>query len=373
MRVIMTCAGTGGHIYPALAIAETIRKHEADSEIIFIGSGRSLEKEVIPASGYDLKIIDARGFDRKKLYKNIGTFKDLISGRVQAGKIIRRFKPDLVIGTGGYVCVPVIMASHAQGIKSYIHEQNAIPGLANLWLEKYCQNVFLGFAEAASYFKNREKCIVSGNPVREIIGKRKREEAREILGFSEKDMSVLIFGGSQGAGAINSFTIQIMPLLLEKKNIKLTFITGAYYFKAAMNDLEEKGLIDNPDLKLMAYTDQMDIHLKAADLVVSRAGALTVAEIILAGVPAILIPSPNVTGNHQYFNAKALSEKGGAHILEEAGMTGQSLYEEMMALINDKEKLGHMSKAIAEIGYRDGAEEIYKAIRGKGFINEKQA
>lgn len=378
MKVIMTCGGTGGHIYPAIAIADKIKDENPGVEIIFIGTGRPLERQAIPGAGYELRVISARGFYRRRLYRNLATFKNLLKGLAQAGEIIKEVNPLFVIGTGGYVCVPVIMKAHQMGIRTYIHEQNARPGMANRWLESRVDKVFLGFQEAAPYFKKQKKIVVTGNPTRKSFGTLSRTDARNKLEAIDKDFVVLIFGGSLGAGMINKATIEALPFLLKQEDISIYFITGSNYYKDTLKKIEEMGFIENTKVKILEYAQNMDVLLAAADLVVSRAGALTLAEEAIVGIPAILIPSPNVTGNHQFYNAKAVSDKGGAVILEEKELSGLKLAEEINNKRQSPDELEKMKNIVKQFGSTKSVETIYEQLdfdmeaRKKGKIIDEE-
>ncbi|MDX9888045.1 MAG: undecaprenyldiphospho-muramoylpentapeptide beta-N-acetylglucosaminyltransferase [Anaerovoracaceae bacterium] len=362
MKVIMTCGGTGGHIYPAIAIADKIKEENPHAQIIFVGTGRPLERKAIPAAGYELRTISASGFHRRKIYRNFVTGKDMVKGMIQVGRIIKDFNPLAVIGTGGYVCVPVIMRAHQMGIKTYIHEQNAKPGLANRFLASRVDKVFLGFKEAAPYFKNQEKIIVTGNPIRKSFEGSSKVEARKQLSLMEDTFMLVIFGGSLGASIINEATVEALPILSTQKNIFIYFVTGGRYYDLIERRLDEKGLGDKSNIKLMEYAENMDILLAGADLVVSRAGALTLAEETLVGTPAILIPSPNVTGNHQFYNALAVSENGGAIILKEDEGLGSKLVQTILDLMGDPQRLDNMGTAMKKLGSKEGAKFIYEHL-----------
>ena len=312
MKVIMTGGGTGGHIYPAIAIADEIKRRHPDAEILFVGAETGLEKTLVPERGYDIELITVAGFNRKNPVKNVEVMRKLMKGNKQAKEIISRFRPDFVVGTGGYASGPLVRAAQKAGIPSYIQEQNAYPGVTNKILEKHVRKVFLGFAWAGEHFKHIEKHVITGNPVRDEFLTADRTKARTELGFSDSDFVLLAFGGSQGAGRINKAMISVIKELGGKANIKIVLGAGSYYYDAIMTHLKEEGyeLPENVDIK--EYIHDMASYLKAADLVVCRSGALTVAETTACGTPAIFIPSPNVTGNHQYYNALAVCEEGGA-------------------------------------------------------------
>jgi UDP-N-acetylglucosamine--N-acetylmuramyl-(pentapeptide) pyrophosphoryl-undecaprenol N-acetylglucosamine transferase len=359
MKIIMTGGGTGGHIYPAIAIADKIRRKHPEAEVLFIGTERGMEKDLVPKSGYDIRFITVSGFNRKKLWKNFKTAIDLAKGNLQANKIINEFKPDLVIGTGGYVCGPVVRAAHKKGIKTFIHEQNAFPGVTNKLLEKYVDKVFVSFEESKDYFKDQNKLIVTGNPIRKSFLTCQMGNSREKLGIKPSEFVLLCFGGSLGAGKINSTMIHVLEAFRGIPDARLFFITGRNYYQKVLESVEERGIALSDNIKLLEYVDNMHEYLSASDLVISRAGALTVSEITACGKASILIPSPNVTGNHQYFNARVVADKGGAVILEEKDLTDEKLLGTIMRLKNNKEALNSMSEASGKAGRLDAADVIY--------------
>ena len=359
MKVIMTGGGTGGHIYPAIAIADKIKRKHPEAEILFVGTERGMEKELVPASGYPIRFITVSGFNRKKLWKNFKTVADLLKGNRQVKKIIDEFKPDLVIGTGGYVCGPVVRAAHKKGIKTYIHEQNAFPGVTNKLLEKFVDKVFVSFPESKEYFKQPDKLIVTGNPIRKSFLLCSSNSSREKMNIKNREFVVLCFGGSLGAGRINSTMIHIAEALNGMPDTRLYFITGKHYYQEVCDVLKEKKIAVNGNINILEYANNMHEYLSAADLVISRSGALTVSEITACGKPSILIPSPNVTGNHQYFNAKVVADKGGAIIIEEKDLSEEKLLGTILRLKNNKEALNSMSEASGKIGKTDAVDVIY--------------
>ena len=355
----MTGGGTGGHIYPAIAIADKIKRKHPDAEILFVGTEKGMEKDLVPKNGYDIRFITVSGFHRKKLWKNIKTAMDLLKGNHQANKIVKEFKPDLVIGTGGYVCGPVVRAAHKKGIKTYIHEQNAFPGVTNKLLEKYVDKVFISFPESKGYFKDPSKLVVTGNPIRKSFLLCGMNDSREKMGIKPNEFVILCFGGSLGAGKINSTMIHVIRAINDMPDIRLFFITGRHYYNKVMETLKEEKIDQNDNINILEYADNMHEYLSAADLVISRAGALTVSEITACGKASILIPSPNVTGNHQFFNAKVVSDKGGAIIVEERDLSDEKLLGTILRLKNNKEALNSMSAASAKIGRIDAVDMIY--------------
>lgn len=359
MRVIMTGGGTGGHIYPAIAIADKIKERYPDSKILFVGTEYGLEKKLVPENGYPIEFITVAGFNRKNPLKNIEVMKKLSKGSKQAKKLMKEFQPDLVIGTGGYVCGPVVRAAHKAGIKTYTHEQNAFPGVTNKLLEKYVEKVFMGFAEAQKYFKHKKKHVISGNPVRKAFFEAEQIRSRQKLGFAQDDFILLVFGGSQGAGRINKAMLSVIETLNGMDKIQVCMATGARYYDAILNELqEERGLKLADNIHILEYISNMDEYLSAADLVISRSGALTVAEVTVCGKAAIFIPSPIVTGNHQYYNAKAVADHGGAMIMEEKDMDNEKLIAQILKFKNDPQLTKEMSRCSRECAPVDAVDII---------------
>ncbi len=359
MKVIMTGGGTGGHIYPAIAIADKIKRKNPDAEILFVGTKRGMERELVPQNGYDIQFITVSGFHRKQLWKNAKTLIDLVKGNRQAAAIIKDFRPDVVIGTGGYVCGPVVRAAKKKGIKTYVHEQNAFPGVTNKILEKYVDKVFLSFEESRKYFKNPSKLIVTGNPIRKSFLVANPERSREKLGADANDFVVLCFGGSLGAEKINRSLIGSLKEFAEVENLKVIFITGKRHYGSVMEEITLRGIKIPEQVSIIEYANNMPEYLAAADLIVGRAGALTISEITACGKASVLIPSPYVTGNHQFHNAKVVSDQGGAILLEEKDLNEKSLFTTIMRLKNHKGLINRMAEASLKIGKLDAVDMIY--------------
>ncbi len=345
MRVIVTGGGTGGHIYPALAIADRLKEMSPETEILYVGCSEGIEKDVVPRSGYPMELVDARWLDHVTPLQVIKTGMKVSKGVLQSLKIMKSFRPDVVIGTGGYVCFPVLVAGHMKKKLCYLHEQNAFPGLANRTLEKYVKNIFLGFSDAKKYFKEPEKLIDAGNPVRKPFFTISKKEARERLGIPQKDFVVFTFGGSLGSVKINEVATELIGLFNGHEGVSLISGTGRWYYEQVKSEIAQKGINLSENIRIKDYIENMDLHLLACDVVISRAGALSVAETTVCGKAAILIPSPNVTGNHQYFNAKAVADKGGAILIEEKDLDLRQVVEDVMRLKNNPELLLSMSEA----------------------------
>ena len=362
MRVIMTGGGTGGHIYPAVAIADTIRAHDPEAEILYLGSKGGLEVDIVPKAGYEIRFVPAMWIDRSNVMRIAETIHSNLTGIRTARKIMKEFRPDVVIGTGGYVCFPVIYAGHRYGARCYIHEQNAFPGVANKSLERFVRKVFLGFGEASEYFREPEKHVVVGNPVRASFAEADREKARERLEIPKEDFVVFSFGGSQGAERINDVVFELMKQVNGEKGVTLIFGTGSRYYDEVMEKAVRENAEPAGNVRVRSYIDDMPDHLAAADIVISRAGALSVAETCVCGRGSILIPSPNVTGNHQYFNAKSVADRGGAILIEEKDLTKDLLLREVVALKNDPERVREMGRIASDCVPHDAAERICSAI-----------
>jgi UDP-N-acetylglucosamine--N-acetylmuramyl-(pentapeptide) pyrophosphoryl-undecaprenol N-acetylglucosamine transferase len=364
MKVILTGGGTGGHIYPAIAIGNKIKEKIPDAEFLYIGVERGLEARIVPSNGYEIKFVNSRGVVRGSLIGLIKTGYSVIKGRRESIKIMKEFKPDVVIGTGGYVSFPVILAGHKYGAKIYIHEQNAYPGMANRKLTRYVDKIFMGFEAARQYFSNisEEKVIHSGNPVRETFYGITKQSARKSLNISEEDFVIFSFGGSQGAKAINETMIEVVKEFKDRDNIKIIFGTGKMYYEKILNKLQEGDKVIIKD-----YIEDMPKYLGSADLIIGRAGALSLAEITICGRASILIPSPNVTGNHQFFNAKSVADKGGAIIVNEDEDMTDNVISAISDLIDNKEKIEKMEKGSINAAMPSATDTIFREI----FSGEK--
>lgn len=363
MKVIMTGGGTGGHIYPAVAIADKIKSEHPEVEILFVGTNRGMEKDIVPACGYKLKTITVSGFNRKKILENVKTLADLAKGLKEARQIIKEFKPDLVVGTGGYVCGPIVMCAYLKGIKIAIHEQNAFPGVTNKILSRFADRIFISFNDSKRFFKSSKNIVFSGNPLRKsfLVSDPKLIKAK--LGIDNDEFVILCFGGSLGAEKINETMIKAIEVLNGLKDIKLYFITGKAHYQGIIDRFKKSGISLSKRIEILEYTNNMAEYINAADLVICRAGALTIAEITACGKPSVLIPSPNVTDNHQFFNAKVVADEGGAILLEEKDLSDESLLHAIVNVKNDPDILKEMGKKSRKIGQVDAAEIIYQNIK----------
>ncbi len=357
MRVLFAGGGTGGHINPALSIADYLRRRNDNFEALFVGTKRGLEKKLVPNSGYDIKYIDIRGFDRKNLLKNFSVAAKLLKANSDSVKIIKDFKPDAIVLTGGYASGPVAIASKKCGVPSFIHEQNVYPGLTVKGSERYVDYVAVSFSETVSHMKNKDKCVVVGNPVREELLKADKYEARKKLGISDNEKFVIVFGGSLGAEKINNAMVEAKELLA-KDNLRILFGTGERNYKAVCDAMGEVP----SNMTVTPYINNMAEVMAAADLAVTRSGAITISELACLKKPAILIPSPNVVRNHQEQNAKEFEDMGAAVMLKEADLSGKSLANTVLELGFDSDKLSAMSENMSKLAKCDALEKIAELI-----------
>lgn len=365
-KILIATGGTGGHINPALGTAGYIKEKHPSAEIVFVGTADKMEARLVPEAGYKLRTIEISGFWRSfspdAIKHNIGTLSKLLKSSSQAKKIINDFKPDLVIGFGGYVSGPVLRMAAKMGIPTAIHEQNAFPGVTNKALAGKVDRVMLTAIQAEKYIKSQNPCILTGLPIRGDILKGDRDFARAELGLTDDKPLILSMGGSLGAKPVND---AVMNLILNKyKDNDCVFLhaTGKNSEKFRQ-ELEEKGvdLAKNPHVRIVEYID-IPKCLPAADLVIGRSGASTLSELQALGKPSILIPSPYVTENHQYHNAMALVENGAALILEEKELTAESITEKVNELIHDKAKLENIGKCAKDMAVIDATARIYDTL-----------
>ncbi len=360
MRILICGGGTGGHIYPGLALARYIQQNEKDPEILFVGTARGLEKKVVPEAGFALEEIPVRAFKKYPPGETWGATVDLCRSIKQSLGIIRRFQPDIVIGTGGYVAGPVVLASKMGRRPIVIHEQNAIPGRTNRILASWANRVCISFEDSRKHFKNR-RVILTGNPRAGEVVALSREEGFQRLGrLNPQKKTVLVMGGSQGALRINEVMVD---LIMNGGGLppgsQLLYITGNLYYERVRKQLKG-GLLSG--VVLMPYLNDMPSALAVADLVISRAGATALAEITARGVPALLIPSPNVAYNHQYFNARLLEKEGAARIIPEEDFTATRLAQVMKELFGTPGRLEEMARKSRDMGIPDAAGRMYRCI-----------
>ncbi len=367
MKVLLAGGGTGGHINPALAIASIIKEHRPDTEFLFAGTPNGMEARLIPEAGYKFVPIKVAGFQRKITLKNIKrncqALCYLATSGSRARQIIKDFKPDIAIGTGGYVSGPIIRMAAKMGVATAIHEQNAYPGVTNKILAKEVDKVMLTVKEALDYMDKNVNYTITGLPIREGITSKTKSQARAELGF-DNEMCILSFGGSLGAGCIND-TMSAVIEWHTKNNLKINHIHG--YGGMGKNtfpsEMMQKGIpLKSNRLRITEYINDMDKCLAAADLVICRAGASTLAELEAAGKASILIPSPIVAGNHQFHNANVLGKANAAIVYEQKNVTNELMIKTISEFYNNRQKLEIMSVNAAELAVRDTNDRIYSVV-----------
>ncbi|MCQ2363007.1 MAG: undecaprenyldiphospho-muramoylpentapeptide beta-N-acetylglucosaminyltransferase, partial [Acidaminococcaceae bacterium] len=344
MKILISGGGTGGHIYPALSIADEIKKIVPDVEIIYVGTAAGLERDIVPRYGYDMRYIEVAGFRRSLSFDTLRSIYLLHKGLKQAKELIATEKPDLVIGTGGYVCGPVVYQAAKAGISTCIQEQNALPGVTNRILARMVKKVLLGYEEAAKYFKAKGEVVYTGNPIRSEILLQDRECSYQELRLDPRLKTVLVFGGSRGAKSINSAMVDVELQLSKRNDVQVLHATGEANYTDHIKALGGKGGV-NGNIHVVPYLHNMPSALAVADFVVCRAGAIGLAEIMAKGLPAILIPFPFATGNHQEFNARALENKGAAKVILDKDLNGGILFEQIKELLDSPDVLQDMHVA----------------------------
>lgn len=360
MRILLAGGGTAGHINPAISIASYAKTIDNDTQILFIGKRLNMEQTLVPKAGFDIEFIDIEGFRRSLTLHNIKVVLKTIRAISESKKIIKRFKPDVVICTGGYVSGPVMTAAGQLGVPSIIHEQNVFPGVTVKLSQKYASYIATSFEKTKDYLKAKDKCVFTGNPVREQILCADREKARTKLGLDERPF-VLAFGGSLGAAKINEAVIGYIKELVKTDSIQLMFGTGKRNYQEVIDELKKQDIdMDkHQNIRVCDYIYDMDMALAAANVVIGRAGAISISEITALGKASILIPSPNVAHNHQYTNAKALEENGAAVVLCEDKLSPSALKGKIDNLLSDKQRLREIEQNAKKIGVCDASQKIY--------------
>ena len=362
MRVVVTAGGTGGHIYPALAIINKIKKEEPNSEFVYIGTHNRMEKDLIPSLGIPYEEIEITGFIRKFTLENFKTLTRFFKARKKCLKIISDFKPDVVIGAGGYVTAPVIWAAHKLKCKTFIHEQNSVVGLSNKYLTKYVDRIGVSFESTLNEFP-RDKVSLTGNPCSEKaieVEKAKKSD----YGLSDDKKLVLIVMGSLGSKTVNE-KIEEFMYSFRSKDYEVMFVTGNSYY----DKINTKRFPSN--VKVVPFIENLPSLMKCTDLMVSRAGASTMSEIMALGIPTIFIPSPYVTNNHQYKNAMDLVSKDAALILEEKDLEKNTFIHMIDDVLNDEEKYQKLKKNVSELGIKDSSSRIYDILK-EMILNDKK-
>ena len=394
MKVLFACGGTAGHINPALAIAEELRKKIPDLRVLFIGAGNKMEKELIPNAGYDLANIRISGIKRsfkpKDMMYNLKTLRNLATAGGETERIIKEFSPHIVVGTGGYVCYPVLKKAAHMGIPTIVHESNAIPGLTTKLLSTIAEKVLVSFPGLEENYRRPERVVFSGTPVRIGFGATKEDSGNSsaICGNEsnmegtesprpERKPLILSFWGSLGAARMNETIIEFIKLNIGRGDYRHIHAVGRLCDAGDMIERLKKMCdldVLPADIEIKEYIDDMQTAMASADIVICRAGGSTIAELTAMGKPAVLIPSPYVANNEQIKNARQLEKAGGAIVLEEKDCTGEVLFRNIYAILEDEGRLKHMAAAQEEIGVPGAARNIAEMIitmAEKGIRNSK--
>lgn len=354
MRVVISAGGSGGHIYPALAIINKIKEREPNSEFLYIGTHNRMEKDIIPKYNIPFETIEIYGINRKNIFKNFKTIKCFFQARKRCRKLIKDFNPDVVIGVGGYVTGPVLNAAHKLGYKTFIHEQNSFPGKANKFISKFADKIAVSFVSSIDKFP-QEKTVFTGNPCSENAISVTPADKSEFK-LSENKKLVLFVMGSLGSSKVNEFLLNTMSLF-NNKDYEILFVTGNSSYDEVMRNTFPL------NVHVVPYIENMTRIMKKTDIMVSRAGASTLSEIISLQVPSILIPSPYVAENHQFKNAMDLIDKKAALMIEEKNLKGDILVRTIDGLISDEEKIKDMKNNLKSMSIDDSATKIYDELR----------
>lgn len=362
MRVVISAGGTGGHIYPAIAIINKIKEEEPGSEFLYIGTHNRMEKDLIPSMGIPYEPIEITGIVRKLSFENVKTIMRFIKARKRCLELIKNFNPDVVIGAGGYVTAPVIWAAKKLGHKTFIHEQNSVVGLSNKFLTKYVDKIGVSFESTLTEFPS-DKVSLTGNPCSEKALSTKVAKKSD-FGLTENKKLVLIVMGSLGSKTINDKMVEYI-YGFRTKDYEILYITGESYYEK----LKTRRFPDN--VKVVPFIKDLPSIMKRTDLMISRAGASTMSEIMAIGIPTIFIPSPYVTNNHQYKNAKDLTDKEAAWILEEKDLNKTSFIKMVDDALNDKEKYQTIKENVSKLGIKDSSTRIYNILK-EMILNDKK-
>lgn len=362
MRVVLSGGGSGGHIYPALAIARGLTELDKNTQILYLGTSHGLESQLVPREGIPFKTIHARGLLVRGAKAKVVGVLSAVRGVMDAWRLLRQFRPDVVVGTGGYVCGPVGLAASWLGIPLVLQEQNALPGLTNRSLAKRAHTVLVPFAEAVKHFPPQTHVVLAGNPVSLPGHCLTVREARTELGLAPDLRLLMATGGSQGARAINRLMLDLLPEVIQDPRLGLLWATGPRYFEEVRQQIEHKfsGMLDPKRIRVVEYFYEIAVAYQAADLLVGRAGMMTITDCQAYGVPMVLIPSPNVSEDHQTRNAEAIVRRGAGTLLAETDLAARR--GEVLELLRDGERLSHMQTLIHDLYDRHALKRAVDAV-----------
>lgn len=362
MKILLSGGGTGGHIYPALALMRHIKKIEPTAEFLYVGTERGLESTIVPKAGVPFKAIEIQGLRRSLSLENFKTLYLMLTSVQKSKNIIKEFQPDVVIGTGGYVCAPVLYAASRLNIPTIIHEQNSVAGVTNKFLQRFVNRIAICFEDVRSDFsKVADKVIYTGNPRAQEVAEETKTASLSAYGLDDTVPTVLVFGGSRGAEKINQSMIDAAAQFINQ-NMQAILVTGEGHFDKVNKQLTSM-VPATANVKVVPYIDNMPALFRKVDLVVCRSGATTLTELTALGIPSVLIPSPYVTANHQLKNAESLAKNGAAIIIEEVVLDGNRLFETIGDLLKNQEKREKMSVRAIEMGVPDASDRLYRVIK----------
>lgn len=359
MKIILAGGGTAGHINPAVAIANHIKSKEKDTDILFVGTKKGLESSLVPSEGFDIKYINAEGFKTSLSVKNIIPLSKFLTSTLKSMRIISSFKPDVVIGTGGYVCAPVVFAASLMKIPTLIHEQNVFPGSAVKFLSKYADITATSFKESDKYLSMAKKIVLTGNPIRPALICADRSISRKELGLTDEKLIVSV-GGSLGAEKINSVMCEYVKNYANK-NYRIIIATGKRSYENVCESMS--GVTGRCSYEIKPYIHNMDTVMSAADLLICRSGAITISEICALSKASILIPSPNVVNNHQEYNANALAKNGASIMILEKDFDASSLSKNIDSILLDSAKRKAIEDAAQKMAMTSACDIIYSEIK----------
>ncbi|MDA8236155.1 MAG: undecaprenyldiphospho-muramoylpentapeptide beta-N-acetylglucosaminyltransferase [Clostridia bacterium] len=364
MRLLVTGGGTGGHIYPALAIARGFQQRHEGAEILYVGTNRGLEADIVPKAGYAFRTVTVEGLERKLSLKLLTSGLKAVQGLLDTRRILQVFRPQAVVGTGGYVCGPVVLMAALQGIPCLIHEQNAYPGITNKMLARFVNQVALTFGESAKYFPPRAPVKLTGLPIRPEVLAAEKEKGRANLGLDKDKFLVLVTGGSRGARSINKAMVEVHKWFAGRPEVQILHITGQSGYEDTLVQLEKEGITLTPkgNSIIKPYLYNMEDALAAADLIICRAGATTLAEVTARGIPAVLIPYPYAAENHQEHNARSLENHGAAIVILDKDLMGYSLLQTLEALLDAPPRLQAMAVNSLKLGKPAALDEILDMV-----------
>lgn len=364
MNIIVSGGGTGGHIYPAISLIEELKKRDKNNKILYVGTKNGLESSIVPQLGIDFKTIHVRGIPRKININSFKALKELFIGLREASKILKEFKPDLVIGTGGYVSGPILYKATKTKAKVAFHEQNSYPGITNRILSRYVNKYFVTFKESIKFFKNQDKAILTGNPIRNRFSniEEKKKEAIKKYELSENKKVVFVFGGSNGSEILNKAVLEMSDEIANQNDFEVILATG----KTNYDELKDSLNSEHKNLHLYPYIDDIDKAYAVSDLIVTSSGAITLAELSFLGKASILVPKSYTTENHQEHNARAFEKNGASKVILEKDLNANSLYEMITSILKDENTLKNLSDNAKKMSYptacKDIVDELYKLV-----------